>query len=136
MKTFINSYRNKRKKLPTLKILNCALKNDVISSKKILVIVLMAVLASSVLAGTSSLFSGRRSPSPSNTQQVDINTQLNNIVDFCMQSLPNGIPECDNQLRDLVNSLCNDNRENLDACNDGRVNQYYKVRAEAAAESQ
>jgi hypothetical protein len=108
----------------------------VISSKKILVIVLMAVLASSVLAGTSSLFSGRRSPSPSNTQQVDINTQLNNIVDFCMQSLPNGIPECDNQLRDLVNSLCNDNRENLDACNDGRVNQYYKVRAEAAAESQ
>jgi hypothetical protein len=109
----------------------------VISSKKILVIVLMAVLASSVLAGASSLFSGGRSPSPrSNTHQVDINTKLNNIVDFCMKSLPSGIPECDNQLRDVVNSVCNDNRGNLDACSDGRVDQYYKVRAEAAAASQ
>jgi hypothetical protein len=105
------------------------------STKKILVIVLMAVLASSVLAGASSLFSGR--PSPSSIQQQDTNTQLNNVVDFCMKSLPNGIPECDNQLRDLVNSVCNDNRGSLDACHDGRVEQYYKVRgAEAAPGSQ
>jgi hypothetical protein len=109
----------------------------VISSKKILVIVLMIVLASSVLVGASSLFSGR--PSPRSIQQQDTNTQLNNVVDFCMKSLPNGIPECDNQLRDLVNSICNsnDNKDNLDACHNGRVDQYYKVReTEGTAESQ
>ena len=106
----------------------------VISTKKILVIVLMAVLASSVLAGASSLFSGR--PSPSSIQQQDTNTQLNNVVDFCMKSLPNGIPECDSQLREIVNSVCNNNKDNLDACHDGKVDQYYRARAEVAAESQ
>jgi|SRR5918999_2619728 hypothetical protein len=97
------------------------------STKKILVIVLMAVLASSVLAGASSLFSGR--PSPSSIQQQDTNTELNNVVDFCMRSLPNRIPECDSQLRQTVNSVCDNNNDNLDACQDGRVNQYYTVRS-------
>ena len=96
----------------------------------------MAVLASSVLAGASSLFSGRGSSPSSNTQQGDTNTQLNNVVDFCMKSLPNGIPECDSQLREIVNSVCNNNKDNLDACHDGKVDQYYRARAEVAAESQ
>ena len=109
----------------------CIKDSSVISSKKILVVVLMAVLGSSaVIAGASSLFSGRPSPSnTSNTQQGNTNTQLNNIVNFCMRSLPNGIPQCDSQLRELVNSVCYNHNDNLDACHDGKVNQYYTVRS-------
>ena len=93
----------------------------------------MAVLASSaVIAGASSLFCGGGRSSQSNNiqqQQGDTNTQLNNIVNFCMESLPNGIPECDNKLREIVNGVCYNHNDNLDACRDGRVNQYYTVRS-------
>ena len=102
-----------------------------ISSKKILVIVLMAVLASSaVIAGASSLFSGGRPSQSNNTQkQGNINIQLNSIINFCRESLPNGIPECDSQLREIVNSVCYKHNDNLDACHDGKMNQYYTVRS-------
>jgi|SRR5215475_3151964 len=104
-----------------------------ISTKKILVIVLMAVLASSVIAGASTLFRGGSSPP---TPQVDINNRLNNVVDYCLMSLPNGIPECDNQLREIVTAVCsnNNNHNSLDACHDDKVNLYYKIRANGSIE--
>jgi len=53
------------------------------------------------------------------------NVRVNKIVDFCTRSLPNGTPACDNQLRDGINKVCESNNK-LDACHDGRVDQYYK----------
>jgi hypothetical protein len=95
----------------------------VIATKKILVIVLMAVLASSVAAG---LFAGTPS---TKVEEQDINTQLNSVVEFCIQSLPDGIPECDSQLSEMVANTCKDNNDNLDACRNDKVNQYYRIRS-------
>jgi hypothetical protein len=97
----------------------------VVATKKILVIVLMVVLVSSVAAGASSLFTG----TPSNrVEERDINTQLNRIVDFCMESLPAGIPECDGQLREMVDNSCRATDNSLDACRNNKVDQYYRAR--------
>ncbi|MGB6530545.1 MAG: hypothetical protein WBF33_20765 [Candidatus Nitrosopolaris sp.] len=60
--------------------------------------------------------------------QSQINARLNGIVDFCMKSLPVGIKPCDNQLKNIVTQICARIGE-LDACHDGKVDQYYKVRA-------
>jgi hypothetical protein len=95
----------------------------VAATKKTLVIVLMVVLVSSVAA--SSYFAG--SPSTKIANQ-DINNQLNGIIDFCLKSLPEGTPECDNQLGDVVVSTCKANNNNLDACMNDKVNQYYSMR--------
>lgn len=43
--------------------------------------------------------------------QVGLNIRLNNLVDFCMKSLPSGITACDNQLRDLVRQVCTANND-------------------------
>jgi hypothetical protein len=95
----------------------------VAATKKTLVIVLMVVLVSSVAA--SSYFVGTPSTKIDNQ---DINNQLNTIIDFCLKSLPKGTPECDNQLGDIVVSTCNANNNNLDACMNDKVNQYYSMR--------
>ena len=102
-----------------------SLLNTVVATKNILVVVLIIVLASSVAAGASTLFTGTPS---TRVEKQDINTQLNNVVDFCMRSLPAGIPECDSQLRDLVYNACKANNDNLDACRNGKVHQYYRTR--------
>ena len=89
-------------------------------------IVLIVVLVSSVAAGASSLFTG----TPSNrVKEQDINTQLNRIVDFCMESLPSGIPECDGQLREMVDNSCRATDNSLDACRNNKVDQYYRARS-------
>jgi hypothetical protein len=95
----------------------------VAATKKTLVIVLMVVLVSSVAA--SSYFAGTPS---TKTENQDINNQLNRIIDFCLKSLPEGTPECDNQLGDVVVSTCKANNNNLDACMNDKVNQYYSMR--------
>lgn len=95
------------------------------ANKKILVIVLMIVLVSSVVAGASTLFTGTPS---TRVERQDINIQLNSVIDFCLQSLPEGTPECDNQLREVVVSTCKANNNDLDACMNDRVNQYYAMR--------
>ncbi len=93
-----------------------------VATKKILVIVLMVALASSVAAG--SLFTGKPS---TRLQEPDINTQLNSVVEFCTRSLPAGTSECDYYLRELVDNTCkNDNT--LDACRNDKVTQYYSTR--------
>ena len=95
------------------------------ANKKILVIVLMIVLVSSVGAGASTLFTGTPSTI---VERQDINIQLNSVIDFCLKSLPEGTPECDNQLGEVVVSTCKANNNDLDACMNDRVNQYYAMR--------
>ena len=113
-------------KITNIKNIEMLLLGIVIATKKILVIVLMAVLASSVAAGASSLFTGTPS---TRVEEQDINTQLNSVVEFCIQSLPDGIPECDSQLSEMVANTCKDNNNNLDACRNDKVNQYYRMRS-------
>ena len=93
------------------------------ATKKTLVIVLMVVLVSSVAASSS--FAGTPS---TKIENQDTNNQLNRIIDFCLKSLPEGTPECDNQLGDVVVSTCKANNNNLDACMNDKVNQYYSMR--------
>jgi len=97
----------------------------VAATKKTLVIVLMIVLVSSVGAGASTLFTGTPS---TRVDRQDINIQLNSVIDFCLKSLPEGTPECDNQLGEVVVSTCKANNNDLDACMNDRVNQYYTMR--------
>ena len=62
-----------------------------VSGKRILVIVIMAVLVSSVVAGAMSYFNRSSSTTTTaNNNQILLNERVNNVVDFCISSLPNG----------------------------------------------
>ena len=101
-----------------------------VSGKKILVIVIMAVLVSSVIAGAASLFN-RSATTTTNNNQTLLNARINNVVNFCINSLPNGTSACDNQLGPVVNRICSEDlnaRQALDSCHDGKITQYYKTR--------
>jgi hypothetical protein len=100
----------------------------IMSGKRILVIIIMAVLISSVVAGAISLFN--RSSTSSTNDNALINARLNEVVNFCVRSLPNGTSTCDNQLLPVVNKICEENnaKQVIDACSDGKVVQYYKAR--------
>lgn len=102
------------------------------SGKKILAIVFMAVLASSVLATAISVFSRINTTNGNNNQKQitleQFNTQVNNDVDICMRSLPTGRADCDTQLIKITDQLCNRNIQQLDACHNGKIAQYYKIR--------
>jgi hypothetical protein len=97
--------------------------------KRILVIIIIAVLISSVVAGAVSFFN-KSSTSTNNDNNALLNARLNEVVNFCIRSLPNGTSVCDNQLLAVVNKICaEDNaKQVIDACNDGKVAQYYKTR--------
>ena len=100
-----------------------------------MVIGLMVVLGSSVLVGAVSLYNRSSSNAPApiiGVNQSQINARLNGVVDFCMKSLPIGIKICDKQLKNVVTQVCA-NIGQLDACHDGKVDQYYKVRASKSA---
>jgi flagellar basal body-associated protein FliL len=100
-----------------------------VKSKKILVIILMVALVSSVAAGAASLFNR-----PSNNDVLALNARINGAVNSCMQTLPAGTTTCDTQLGSLVDKICNpqstneQQRSQIDACHDGKVLQYYKIR--------
>jgi hypothetical protein len=102
-------------------------------AKRVIVIALIAVLGSSVVVGGISLYN-RSSSSNANNQRSDniigLNSRLNNVVSFCMNSLPSGIKACDNELRSLVTQVCASTNGQLDACHNGLVDQYYKIRAQ------
>lgn len=91
----------------------------------------MGVLVSSIVAGAMSYFN-RSSSTANNNNQILLNERVNNIVGFCINSLPNGTTTCDNRLGPLLNKICNGENNTaqqlLDACHDGKVAQYYKVR--------
>jgi hypothetical protein len=102
----------------------------IMSGKKILVIIIMAVLISSVVAGAVSFFN-RSSTSPKNgNNNALLNDKLNEVVNFCLRSLPNGTSVCDNQLLTVVNKICgqDDAKQVIDVCSDGKVAQYYNTR--------
>jgi hypothetical protein len=105
-----------------------------LSGKRILVIIIMGVLVSSIVAGAMSYFNRSSSTANinNNNNQILLNERVNNIVDFCINSLPNGTTTCDNRLGPLLNKICNGEnntaQQSLDACHDGKVAQYYKVR--------
>src|SRR5919206_1421378 len=101
----------------------------IMSGKKILVIIIMVVLISSVVAGAASFFNKPQTSSNNNNNPV-LNDRLNQVVDFCMRSLPNGTSACDNQLLPVVNEICGQDgaKASVDACTDGKVLQYYKAR--------
>ena len=105
------------------------------TGKKVLVIALMSVLASSVLVGAISLYN--RSNSANNNEKVvtkqQLNSQLNNVVDVCLKSLPNGIKDCDTRLDGITKQLCDATNHELDACSNGKVGQYYKAREQVTS---
>lgn len=102
-----------------------------VTAKKMVVIGLMVVLGSSVLVGAMSFYNRSSSNVPA-VNESQINARLNGVVDFCMKSLPVGIKPCDNQLKTFVTQICASVGE-LDACHNGKVDQYYKVRTTEAS---
>lgn len=90
--------------------------------KQVIVIALGAILVFSVVFSAISFYQPRAT-----TTREQLNSQVNGLVDSCIKSLPAGIPQCDEQLRDIVSRLCQQD-PTLDACSDGRVEQYYKTR--------
>jgi hypothetical protein len=102
-----------------------------VTAKIMVVIGLMVVLGSSVLVGAMSFYNRSSSNVPA-VNESQINARLNGVVDFCMKSLPVGIKPCDNQLKTFVTQICASVGE-LDACHNGKVDQYYKVRTSEAS---
>jgi hypothetical protein len=101
------------------------------AAKKVLVIGLMAVLLLSVLVSAISFYTRSPAPSPP-INQAEANDKINRILDICIRSLPNGIPACDDpRLRDGIHKVCESNNNKLDACHDGKMDQYYRIRNEA-----
>jgi hypothetical protein len=91
--------------------------------KKIIVIGLMAILVLSVTLSAISFYSRR-----SNVQtSSDLNSRVNAMVASCLQTLPNGTQQCDSQLKDVIMQLCQQDNS-LDACKDGKTQQYYNQR--------
>ncbi|MGB7953995.1 MAG: hypothetical protein WCF23_08435 [Candidatus Nitrosopolaris sp.] len=108
-----------------------------VSGKKVMVIGLMAVLGSSVLVGAVSLYnrSSSNAPTTIGVNQSELNARLNSILDFCLNSLPNGLQACDRQLKNVVTEVCAANNGALDACHNGKVDQYYVARAAGVTKS-
>ena len=101
-----------------------------VSGKRILVVVIMVILVSSVIAGAASYFN-RSSTTTAPTNQTLLNSRINSVVDFCLKSLPMGTSACDSQLGPVLDKICGENKniqQSLDACHNGKVIQYYKVR--------
>lgn len=101
-----------------------------VTFKKAMVVVLMAVLGSSVLVGAISLYNRTSTATPPAIENQSIlNSRLNTIVNLCINSLPKGVQACDTQLKGLVSQVCSENNGQLDACHNGQVNRYYEARS-------
>lgn len=92
------------------------------NKKQVIVIGLGAALFLSAVLSAVSI-----SQPPAPITREELNSQVNSIVDSCMQTLPQGLPECDAQLREIVDQVCAQ-EPSLDACTDGRVDEYYRIR--------
>ena len=95
-------------------------------AKKVIVIGLMAVLVLSVTLSAITFYS-RQTPSNAIQSREGLNAAVNAAVKQCIDSLPSGTPDCDSQLKDSIANLCAKD-SSLDACHDGKVDQYYKAR--------
>ncbi|MGI0011051.1 MAG: hypothetical protein ACREAE_06605 [Nitrosopumilaceae archaeon] len=97
-----------------------------ISTKTIIGII---IIAASLGIAATSLYSLTTPTQKVQQATEDVNVSLNNMIDLCVKTLPNGLPQCDISLREQVRKSCEQSNNKLDACNDDRVDNYYMVRA-------
>jgi hypothetical protein len=64
----------------------------------------------------------------------ELNGIVNQMVDYCFASLPNKDPSC-TSLRQEVAESCASAENNLDACKDGRVDQYYSLLSQVGTDT-
>ena len=58
------------------------------------------------------------------------------MVNFCLKSLPKGYAACDSELSPAVSKICAEHiGQPIDACSDGKVAQYYKIRSSEMAKN-
>ena len=92
--------------------------------KRILVIIIMAVLVPLVIAGSISFFNRSSRTAANSNKILSLNNTINYLVNFCMKSLPNGTSACDNKLGPVVNTLCSDIQSlGGEPCHDEKVAQ-------------
>ena len=87
----------------------------------------MSILVLSVTLSAASYLSRRPNVQNRALSREELNLALNAAIQDCIASLPNGTDTCDAQLQDSVKDLCIQDSQ-LDACHDGKVEQYYKAR--------
>lgn len=102
-----------------------------IRGNRLVVIILMGVLLSSAVAGAISFYNRPPNANNNNSNNIPlINARLNSVVNFCLKSLPKGYAACDSQLSTAVSNICAEHvGQPIDACSDGKVAQYYKIRS-------
>jgi hypothetical protein len=62
---------------------------------------------------------------------LQLNAATNALVDECLKTLPSGSPSCET-MKSTISEACQTASNQLDACNDGRVEQYYTIRNTAS----
>lgn len=87
----------------------------------------MSILVLSVTLSAASYLSRRPNVQNRALSREELNLALNAAIQDCIASLPDGTDSCDAQLQDSVRNLCMQDSQ-LDACHDGKVEQYYKAR--------
>ncbi|HXG07337.1 MAG TPA: hypothetical protein VNI77_08450 [Nitrososphaera sp.] len=59
--------------------------------------------------------------------EAELNQMLNEFTDSCLESLPEGDPTCDIELRKNQEELCeSEGMTKYDICRDDRIDQYYR----------
>ncbi|MGN6632161.1 MAG: hypothetical protein ACTHKP_07970 [Nitrososphaeraceae archaeon] len=107
-----------------------------IRGNKLVVIILMGVLLSSAVAGAISFYNRSPNITNDNNNIPLINARLNSVVNFCLKSLPKGYAACDSQLSPAVSKICAEHAgQPIDACRDGKVDQYYRIRSTEIAKN-
>jgi len=107
-----------------------------IRGNKLVVIILMGVLLSSAVAGAISFYNRSPNTNNDNNNIPLINARLNSVVNFCLKSLPKGYAACDSQLSPAVSKICAEHAgQPIDACRDGKVDQYYRLRSTEIAKN-
>ena len=96
----------------------------------------MGVLLSSAVAGAISFYNRSPNITNDNNNIPLINARLNSVVNFCLKSLPKGYAACDSQLSPAVSKICAEHAgQPIDACRDGKVDQYYRIRSTEIAKN-
>lgn len=107
-----------------------------IRGNRLVVIILMGVLLSSAVAGAISFYNRPPNTNSDSNNIPLINARLNSVVNFCLNSLPKGYAACDGQLSTAVSTICAEHAgQPIDACSDGKVAQYYKIRSTEIAKN-
>ena len=106
-----------------------------IRGNRLIVIILMGVFCI-IIAGAISFYNRAPSANTDNNNIPLINARLNSVVNFCLKSLPKGYADCDSELSPAVSKICAEHTgQPIDACSDGKVAQYYKIRSSEMAKN-